>query len=125
MEYMILINSDETLNTTTDGPAPGTPEFMERMAPWFAFNQRLIDGGHYISGGSLAPTTAATTVRVEPDAKPVVTDGPFIETKEQLGGFYLITAADLDEALELASAVPIGSGSMEVRPIAFRPDAQH
>lgn len=119
MEYMILLNSDENF----DAPEPGSPAFEAMMAEWFAYNQRLIEGGHWIAGASLQPTATATTVRKSMDAKPLVIDGPYAETKEQLGGFYLIEAADLDQAIELASAVPIPVGSFEVRPVAFRPDA--
>jgi hypothetical protein len=119
MEYMILIHSDETY----EAPAPGTPEFEAMMGEWFAYNQRLIDGGHWIAGASLQPTLTATTVRKSFGGAPAVTDGPYAESKEQLGGFYLISAADLDQALELAAAIPIPVASMEVRPVAFRPDA--
>lgn len=119
MEYMILINSDENRET----PVPGTPEFNEWMAPWMAYNQLLIDGGHYISGASLQPTATATTVNISAGMKATITDGPYMETKEQLGGFYLITATDLDQALELAAQVPVGEGSIEVRPVAFNPKA--
>ncbi|MFZ4517405.1 MAG: YciI family protein [Microthrixaceae bacterium] len=118
MEYLILIHQDES----SEGPAPGTPEFDQMMAGWMAYNQELIDGGHWIAGASLAPTTTATTVRKSIDGMSL-TDGPFAETKEQLGGFYLVSAADLDEALELARRVPAPVGSIEVRPVAFRPDA--
>lgn len=119
MEYMINIHGDETF----EAPMPGTPEFDEMMAGWMAYNQRLIDGGHWIAGASLQPTATATTVRKTYDGAATVTDGPFAETKEQLGGFYLIRADDLDQALELATAIPIPVGSLEVRPVAFRPDA--
>jgi hypothetical protein len=119
MEYMILIHSDQDASMA----APGSPEFEAHMADWFAFNQRLIDGGHWIAGGSLQPTATATTVRKAAGAAPTVTDGPYAESKEQLGGFYLIRAADLDEALALATAIPLPTASMEVRPVAFRPDA--
>lgn len=118
MEYMILIHSDETRL-----PTPGTPGFDEIMAGWMAYNQTLIDGGHWISAANLQPTPTATTLRVSPGSPPTVTDGPFAETKEQLGGYYLISAADLDEALALAGAIPLPAGSIEVRPVAFRPDA--
>jgi hypothetical protein len=120
MEYMILINQPHD----AAAPEPGTPEFDQMMGAWMAYNQRLIDGGHWVSGASLQPTVTATTVRKSLGHKPTVTDGPFAETKEQLGGYYLIKADDLDQALELATAIPIPSGSIEVRPIAFRPDAQ-
>lgn len=119
MDYMILINSDENVEM----PAPGTPEFEAMMGEWFAYNQRLIDGGHWIAGASLQATTTATTVHKRPGAAHTVTDGPYMESKEQLGGFYLVSAADLDEAIELAAGIPIPVASLEVRPVAFRPDA--
>lgn len=120
MEYMILLNSDET---PTPGLEPGTPAFEEMMGGWMAYNQMLIDGGHFVSGASLAPTSTATTLTKRLDGTESVTDGPYAETKEQLGGYYLIKASDLDEALALARQVPIAAGSFEVRPIAFRPGA--
>jgi hypothetical protein len=119
MDYLILINSDETRSV----PAPGTPGFDEMMGEWLEYNQRLIEGGHWIAGASLQPTSTATTVRLAAGAAPIVTDGPFVETKEQLGGFYLVSAADLDEALALATSMPIPRAALEVRPVAFRPDA--
>lgn len=119
MEYMLIINSSEH----ADAPAPGNPAFDEMMGAWFAFNQRLIDGGHWIAGASLQPTVTATTVRKSVGAEAAITDGPFAETKEQFGGFYVIKAADLDEALELAKAIPMAECGVEVRPLAFRPDA--
>ncbi len=120
MDYMILIHSDESFEM----PAPGTPEFDAMMGEWAAYNQRLIDGGHWISGASLQPTPTATVVRKEFGAAPAITDGPFMESKEQIGGFYLVRADDLDKAIELAIAIPIPVGSLEVRPVAFRPDAE-
>lgn len=117
---MILLHSDEN----GAAPAPGEPGFDEMMAGWFAFNQRLIDGGHWIAGASLQPTPTATTVKKSASGETLLVDGPYMETKEQLGGFYLISAANLDEALDLARATPIPVGSFEVRPVAFRPDAE-
>jgi hypothetical protein len=119
MEYMILIHGDENAAR----PAPGEPGFDEMMAGWFAYNQRLIEGGHWIAGASLQPTPTATSVRKTWGGSPTIVDGPFAETKEQLGGFYLVSAANLDEALALAADVPVPVGSIEVRPVAFRPDA--
>lgn len=119
MEYMIIIHADENY----EAPAPGTPEFEQMMAPWMAYNQRLIDGGHWIAGANLQPTVTATTVRKSLGAEPTVTDGPYIETKEQFGGFYLVSAADLDEAIEFAKTLPMQVCSIEIRPVAFRPDA--
>lgn len=104
-------------------PAPGETGFEETMGAWAAFNQRLIDGGHWIAGAMLQPTSTATTVRKQFGAQPAILDGPFAETKEQLGGFYLVTASDLDQALELVAAIPMPVGSFEVRPVALRPDA--
>ncbi len=116
---MILLYSDENVEM----PAPDTPEFGEFMGEWMAYNQRLIDGGHWVSGASLQPTATATTIAKSADASAAITDGPYVETKEQLGGYYLISADNLDQAIELAKAVPIPVGSFEVRPVAFRPDA--
>lgn len=117
MEYMILIHGDEN----APRPGYGEPGFDEFMASWMAFNQTLIDGGHWVSGANLLPTSAATTIHREFGGGDTVHDGPFAETKEQLGGYYLISAADLDEALALAKAMPIPAGSLEIRPVALRP----
>jgi hypothetical protein len=119
MDYMITLYSDENFEM----PEPGSEAFNAFMGEWMAYNQRLIDGGHWIAGASLAPTSTATTITKTFGAAPTLTDGPFAETKEQLGGFYLISAKDLDEAIALATDVPIPVGSFEVRPVAFRPDA--
>ena len=118
MEYMILIHLDES----QPAPAPGDPGFDEMMAGWMAYNQTLIEGGHWVSGAMLTPTATATTV-VKAGAASTIVDGPFAETKEALAGYYLVKAADLDEALALAAQIPIHAGSLEVRPIALRPDA--
>lgn len=120
MDYMILIHRPEA----ADAPStPGTPEFDARMAEFFAYNQMLIDGGHWIAGGSLQPATTATTLRRTDGGELTVTDGPFVETKEQLGGYYVVAAVDLDEALSLARQIPLPDATYEVRPLAFRPDA--
>lgn len=120
MEYMILIHSDES----TPPPAPGEPGFDEFMGAWMAYNQTLIEGGHWVSAASLAPTSTATTLRRTADGASELVDGPFAETKEQFGGYYLISAESLDEAIELAGRLPMGAGSLEIRPVAFRPDAE-
>lgn len=118
MEYMIMNHTVETA-----GPEYGTPEFEAFMGRWMEYNQMLIDGGHWIAGASLAPSDVATTLQKSGGSVTATTDGPFAETKEQIGGFYLIVAPDLDKALELAAAMPIDDGALEVRPVAFRPDA--
>ncbi len=120
MEYMILLHSDETQQPDF---APGTPEFEAMMGEWMAYNQRLIDGGHFVAGAGLAPTSTASVLVKRSDGADAIIDGPYAETKEQLGGYYVVRAADLDEAIELARAVPIPVGSFEIRPISFRPEA--
>ena len=117
MEYLILNHSVEV-----EGPAPGSPEFGEIMGKWMAYNQMLIDNGHWVGGGSLTPSNVATSVAKSGDSL-TVTDGPFAETKEQIGGYYIIKAEDLDEAIRLAQAMPADDVVFELRPIAFRPDA--
>jgi hypothetical protein len=119
MEYMILITGDEAVLA----PRPGERGFDEMSAAFMAYNQLLIEGGHWVNGASLQPTSTATTVRRSPGAEPQIVDGPFAETKEQLAGYYLISARDLDEAIDLAKKIPIEAGSVEVRPVAFRTDA--
>ena len=82
-----------------------------------AFTQSIIQSGHFKAGDGLQPTTTATTVRVR-DGKMLTTDGPFAETREQLGGYYLVEAKDLDAALGIAARIPgAKSGSIEVRPV--------
>jgi hypothetical protein len=119
MEYMLSIVVDESRPA---GPRPGEPGFEESMAGWAAYNRMLMSGGHWIAGASLTPSETATTVRLGGDA-PRISDGPYAETKEVLGGFYVVAADDLDEALRLAAAIPAPGSVVEVRPIALRPDA--
>lgn len=91
---------------------------------WFALNQECIacgegmrNSGHFLGGNALQPVNTATTLRMR-DGKAQITDGPFAETKEQLAGFYLLDAKDLDEAIQLASKIPPARlGSIEIRPI--------
>jgi hypothetical protein len=115
MRYVILIYDAETANPS---PAPPDPAVWgEVMTAYNAYTQMLRDNGHYLAGEALQPVTTATTVRVA-DGQTITTDGPFAETKEGLGGFYLIEATDLDEALALAAQCPGARfGSIEVRPI--------
>ena len=119
MEYMIMLHSDEPQAPDFQ---PGTPEFEEMMGGWMAYNQMLIEGGHWVAGASLAPPSTATTFARAADGTTSVTDGPFAETKEQIGGFYLVAAKDLDEAIALAEKIPMPAGYFEVRPVAFRPE---
>jgi hypothetical protein len=87
------------------------------MAEYGAFTQSIIQSGNFKAGDRLQPTSTATTVRVK-DGKVLTTDGPFAETREQLGGYYLVEAKDLDAAIGIAARIPgAREGSIEVRPI--------
>ncbi|HZC06361.1 MAG TPA: YciI family protein [Ktedonobacterales bacterium] len=110
MRYALLIYTSETLD------AQATKAQMDEItAAYFTFGEQYKD--KIVGGDALMPTQSATTVRA-PEGKALTTDGPFAETKEQLGGFYLVNAANLDEAIEIASHVPgAKSGSIEVRPV--------
>lgn len=111
MKYALLIYGD---------PSSGdmTPEAMQAsMDEWWKYEAWLGERGIKLAGEALHPTDQATTVRVQ-DGKTMTTDGPFAETKEQLGGFYLIDVANLDEALEAAAKCPGAVvGAIEVRPV--------
>src|SRR5438552_3209233 len=112
MRYMLLIYTPEA------NDASATPADMEAvMTAYNAFTKELVDSGKMKAGEALHPTSAATTVRVK-NGKTVTTDGPFAETKEQLGGFYMVDAKDLDEAIAWAAKIPGAKfGSIEVRPV--------
>jgi hypothetical protein len=93
------------------------------MGEFFAFTDSIQKSGQYLGGNALQPVNTATTVRVR-NGKMSTTDGPFAETKEQLGGYYLIEARDLNEAIQVASRIPSARlGSIEVRPIQEFPRA--
>jgi hypothetical protein len=107
---------------TLIGPEGGwedvTPEqIKDEMKHWAAFGAETMEKGAFIAGEGLQPTTTAKTVRGGREEERVVTDGPFAETKEQVGGFYLLECRDLDEALEWAKRCPIRAGAIEVRPV--------
>ena len=87
------------------------------MGEYFAFTEGIKKSGHYVAGEALQPVSTATTIRLR-NGKISTTDGPFAETKEQLGGFYLVEAKDLNEAIQVASRIPsVKIGSIEVRPV--------
>lgn len=111
MKYMLLINA-------AAADAQGQAEGCE-PADWMAYDKQVKEAGVFVSGESLADLVTATTVRVDNAGKRTVTDGPFAETRELLGGFYVIDVPDLDVALDWAARCP-GSrdGSVTVRPIA-------
>jgi hypothetical protein len=112
MKYLCLIYNDER----EMGTMP-KPDGEKMMAAYWDFTESIKKSGHYLGGDALQPTTTATTVRVRQN-KISTTDGPFAETKEQLGGFYMIDAKDLNDALQVASRIPGAlTGSVEVRPV--------
>ena len=111
MRYLLLIYTEEPLEAPPEDVMAGV------MEAYNAFGREIRDRGLFEAGEALHPTAAATTVRVR-DGQTVTTDGPFAETKEALGGFYLVNAKDLDEAIEVAAKIPgAKQGSIEVRPI--------
>ncbi len=112
MKYLCLIYDDEKKWETMS-----KAEADAYMGEYFAFTNGIKASGHYIGGNALQPVQTATTVRSR-TGKLSTTDGPFAETKEQLGGYYLIEARDLNDALQVAQKIPsVRTGSIEVRPI--------
>jgi hypothetical protein len=115
MRYAILIYDEGTANPPAEPPSPEL--YAKIMGDYNGYTQMLKDRGVYLGGEALQPVPTATTVRIR-DGETLTTDGPFAETKEALGGFYLVEAKDLDEALELAAKCPGAHlGSIEVRPV--------
>jgi hypothetical protein len=117
MQYALLIYTQEP---NEEAPADVA---MAEIAAYDRFTRYLRERGAMRAGEALRPVATATTVRVV-DGKTLTTDGPFAETKETLGGFYLVDAADLDEAIRYAAMIPGAAyGSIEVRPVFDLPDA--
>jgi hypothetical protein len=111
MQYALLIYTPEP----AEEPSPEA--IAAELAEYNAFGRHVSDRGAMRGGEALEPTATATTVRVI-DGKTITTDGPFAETKEALGGFYLVEAADLDEAIAYAAMIPGAKhGCIEVRPV--------
>jgi hypothetical protein len=116
MRYLLLIYTEEPTEPLPDDQA------MAQGQAYGAFTADIRARGVFQAGEALTPTSTATTVRVR-DGQTATTDGPFAETKEALGGFYLIEARDLDEAIETAAKIPgAKEGSIEVRPILELPE---
>lgn len=112
MRYLCLIYSDEELFASMS-----QEETDKLMGEYFAYTESIQKSGHHLGGEALEPTSTATTVRVR-NGKTTTTDGPFAETKEQLGGFYMIEARDLNDAIQVAARIPAArTGAIEVRPI--------
>jgi hypothetical protein len=115
MQYAILIYDENTANPPAEPPPPEV--LQQVMDEYLAYTKWLIDRGVYKGGEALQPVQTATTVRIK-DGRTLTTDGPFAETKEALGGFYLVEAKDLDEALDFAARCPGAKvGSIAVRPV--------
>lgn len=112
MKYLCLIYDEESkmaAMSKTEGDA--------FMGEYFGFSTSIRETGKYVAGEALQPVHTSTTVRIR-NGKMTTTDGPFAETKEQLGGFYLVDAVDLNEAIQIASRIPSArTGSIEVRPV--------
>lgn len=109
MQYMLLIYLEEQ--------ALSDSEREQCYADSTRFAHQLHASGRFVGAAPLHPTATATSVRIQ-DGKPLVTDGPFAETREQLGGFFLIDAKDLDEAIDIAARLPAGRwGTVEIRPV--------
>lgn len=113
MRYLLLIYDNEKV---MEGKSQ--EEMAARLDAWFKYTDALQKSGRMLGGEALQPTSTATAVRVKRD-RTITTDGPFAETKEQLGGYYVINAGDLDEAVEWAAKMPhvLTGGSVEIRPI--------
>ena len=110
MQYLLLIYNCEAQSAAAHEAASMMKEYGD-------FTRGIMESGHYKGGNALQPVTTATSVRVR-DGKTLLTDGPFAETAEQLGGYYLIEAADLDAATAIAARIPgARAGTIEVRPI--------
>ena len=115
MQYLLMIYRSEAELGKMD------PAARQKMsAEYGTFTQSIIQSGNFKAGDALQPSTTATTVRVR-DGKILTTDGPFAETREQLGGYFLIDAKDLDEAIAIAERIPMARrGTVEVRPVIER-----
>ncbi len=117
MQYVLLIYRDEKVDQQRD-----EAEMQELMQSYFAFTEEITQSGHISSGIALQDTDTATTVAVR-DGETVASDGPFAETKEQLGGLYVINADNLDDAIKIAAKIPHASnGAIEVRPVIEMPE---
>ena len=112
MKYMLLIYS-----APDSGPSPESAEGQAQMGRWFGVTEEMQKAGVMVAGDALQPMSTATTVR-ERDGERILSDGPFAETKEILGGYYVIDVPDLDAATEWAARMPnVAYGSIEVRPL--------
>ena len=117
MRYLLLIYDEQSAATDPAAAAPSEEEVTKVMGDYAAFTKELRDRGVFEAGEALQSVASASTVRLR-EGQTLITDGPFMETKEALGGFYLLNCRDLDEALEFAAKCPAAQfGSIEVRTI--------
>lgn len=112
MKYLFTLYGDESrfADMTTE-------QLGQNMLRWDAYTTEAIEAGVHVGGEGLQPSATATTVTIEESGDHIVSDGPFAETKEQLGGYYLLDCQDLDEALAWAKRIPMPGGTVEVRPV--------
>jgi hypothetical protein len=112
MQFLCLIYETESLMAQQT-----EQQSAELIQEYMTYTDKITESGHFVAGDALQPTSTATTVRVR-NGEVLITDGPFAETKEQLGGYYLLECDSLDEAINKASQIPSAKlGSIEVRPI--------
>jgi len=112
MKYLLTLWGDESRF------ADLAPEQIQaNMKEWDAYTIETKDAGAFLGGEGLQPTATATTVQIQPSGDHIVSDGPFAETKEQLGGFYLLDCDNLDDAIAWAKKIPMPGGKVEVRPV--------
>jgi len=112
MKYLLTLYMDQS-----QAAGRTAEEAQAVMSAWDAYTQEVRDAGALEGGEGLQSPDTATTISLEPSGDHIVTDGPFVETREQLGGFYLLDCADLDEALAWAHKIPMPGGKVEVRPV--------
>ncbi len=119
MEFLFSLYNDETRWDTM-----GPDEFKREIGAYMAYSQALHDAGVFVAGSPLEPTSASTTVTIKSDGTTTVLDGPYADTKEQLGGYYIVDVADHDAAVAWAARCPTAShGTVEVRPLRGVPAA--
>ena len=112
MKYLLSLYHDENRV-----PEMSPEQRQESMQRWDAYTTEVKDAGAFLGGEGLEPTALATTVQIQPSGDHIVTDGPYAETKEQLGGFYLLDCENLDDAIAWARKIPMPGGKVEVRPV--------
>lgn len=115
MKYLMFIGGEEAAEAAQSDEA--RTALYERIGAWWAAHE---EAGRILDGYELHPSSTATTVRIGADGRPTVTDGPFVEGKEMIGGYAVLEADDLDAAIELAAGWPVPGGVLEVRPVVQR-----